>query len=202
MASSPVSALIPGTHAPSGPRTKGASRAHFGCFAEVLGRLEHLRAPAAPGLLGGARLAVVGAAEASPPPERPLLPRGLQGSEADPGRDEERSGALQPFVLGPSISLPGPSPSLSAPVPTGAPLIDPFSVLRSIAWGGDRRRGAARLELAGAHHAGTTVLIESDGGALSLSLEAPPGVDVHALADRLRARLERKGLTLQALEIR
>ena len=71
-------------------------------------------------------------------------------------------------------------------------------IVKSIAWGGDRRRGAARIELGGDRFDGTTVTIEVDGDRLRLGLDTPPGVDAAELRERLTARLERRGLSIEA----
>jgi hypothetical protein len=70
-------------------------------------------------------------------------------------------------------------------------------IVRTIAWGGDRRRGAARIELGGERFGGTKVTVEVDGDRLRLGLDAPPGVDSLELRQRLTARLERRGLSVE-----
>jgi hypothetical protein len=69
-------------------------------------------------------------------------------------------------------------------------------VVRSLAWGGDRRRGAARIELGGERFSGTRVVVEVEGTALRLGLDAPPGVDVEELRSRLVRRFEARGFSV------
>jgi hypothetical protein len=64
-------------------------------------------------------------------------------------------------------------------------------LVRAIAWGGDRRRGLARIELGGERFAGTRVFVEVQGTAIRLELEPPPGVDGADMAE-LRSRLVRR----------
>lgn len=72
-------------------------------------------------------------------------------------------------------------------------------LVRAVAWGGDRRRGAARLELGGARFGGTRVTIRADADGLTVELDAPPQVDAAELAVRLRERLEKRGLLVRSV---
>jgi hypothetical protein len=144
-------------------------------------------------------------------PERartPNLDLGIHGkqsaADAEPsprGVEDVRSDLppLEPFaVLLASISAPGPS----APEPRAValPELVAADVVRSIAWGGDRRRGAARLELAGERLGGTRVVVEVEGTRVRLSLDAPSGVDpaeVAELRSRLCARFLERGLDVE-----
>ncbi len=74
-------------------------------------------------------------------------------------------------------------------------------VVRGIAWGGDRRRGTARLELGG-RFAGAVVLVDASGDTLNVELQSAPGVDGAELAERLRERLVERGLRLEGLVVR
>lgn len=74
-------------------------------------------------------------------------------------------------------------------------------LVRAVAWSGDRRRGAARIELGGSSFGGAKLWIESDGNALRIELDAPPGVDASLLAARLTARLEARGLQVAQLRV-
>jgi len=89
-----------------------------------------------------------------------------------------------------------------APVPTDArawaahePLV--CEIVRAIAWGGDRRRGTARIELGGARLGGGTVVVHAEGSVVRLDVEGPPGIDADALRARLVARLEARGFSVQ-----
>ncbi len=70
-------------------------------------------------------------------------------------------------------------------------------VVRAIAWGGNQRRGVARIELGGERYAGTRLVVEVDGSELSLRVDAPAGVDSEELRSRLAERFLRRGLTLR-----
>jgi hypothetical protein len=104
--------------------------------------------------------------------------------------------ALDPFAV-----LLGSLGAFDAPAAESraAPLPEQLAseIVRTIAWGGDRRRGAARIELGGERFGGTKVTVEVDGDRLRLGLDAPPGVDSFELRQRLTARLERRGLSVE-----
>jgi hypothetical protein len=114
-----------------------------------------------------------------------------EGAEAEPAAPPP----FEPFAV-----LLGSLGAFEAPAERGlAPLPERLvaEIVRNIAWGGDRRRGAARIELGGERFGGTRVTIEVEGDRLRLSLDAPPGVDAVALRQRLTERLERRGLTVE-----
>jgi hypothetical protein len=91
----------------------------------------------------------------------------------------------------------------SAVVPRAAAGLEPVvaQLVRSIAWGGDRRRGTARLELGG-RYAGAVVRVHASGDALSIELDAPPGVDGAELGARLGERLAARGLRVDSVVVR
>ncbi len=72
-------------------------------------------------------------------------------------------------------------------------------LVRRIAWGGDRRRATARLELAGGRFAGAALQIEARDGVLSVMLEVPPGADGGELASLLGERLLARGLSIESV---
>jgi hypothetical protein len=73
--------------------------------------------------------------------------------------------------------------------------------VRKVAWSGDANRGTARLELGAGALAGATLTIHSEQGAVSVSLELPPGVDAHAWRERIARRLGARGLQVAELEV-
>jgi hypothetical protein len=75
-------------------------------------------------------------------------------------------------------------------------------LLRSLAWGGDRRRGTARIELGAGRYGGTTLQVDVVGEGLCIDLEAPPGVDAAALGARLAERFAARGLRVESLTVR
>jgi hypothetical protein len=121
-------------------------------------------------------------------------------------RVEETAADLDPLAR--CLALPGMVSAPSAPVaaagastmpdPTDARALE--DAVRRIAWGGDRRRGVARLELGG-NYAGTIVTVRGEGREVALTLEVRPGTDVNRLPERLVERLEARGLTVTHLEI-
>jgi hypothetical protein len=75
-------------------------------------------------------------------------------------------------------------------------------IVQSLAWGGDRRRGAARIELGGKKLGGASVIVHAEDGELTLELTAPTHVNAIELAERLKERLERRGFTIRSLSAR
>ncbi|HET9930986.1 MAG TPA: hypothetical protein VFQ35_09875 [Polyangiaceae bacterium] len=95
--------------------------------------------------------------------------------------------------------------ALQAPAPPQEVSPSPVWVsetIRRIAWGGDRQRGTARVELGAGPYAGSALQVHAEGGALSLEITAPPGVDAGALAARIGARLEERGLRIESVRVR
>jgi hypothetical protein len=74
-------------------------------------------------------------------------------------------------------------------------------VLKRVAWGGDRRRGVARLELGG-DLAGTVVVVHGEGREVTLELTLPAGRSAGELPERLAARLRARGLVVRDLVVR
>jgi hypothetical protein len=64
--------------------------------------------------------------------------------------------------------------------------------LRRLSWGGDARRGTARLELGAGALSGAELVVTAEGGHISLDLRLPTDAD-GGLADRIRRRLEARG---------
>jgi hypothetical protein len=75
------------------------------------------------------------------------------------------------------------------------------ALVRRIAWSGDARRGTVRLELGAGALAGATVLIHAEDGRLRVHLRAPAGVDAEAWRSRIEARLARRGLAVDHVEV-
>jgi hypothetical protein len=67
-----------------------------------------------------------------------------------------------------------------------------------VLWGGDRRRGVARIELDG-DFAGTTIWIRGEGRALELDVTLGPGLEGSGLTERLIGRLRARGLAVTEL---
>lgn len=140
-------------------------------------------------------------------PRRPPLSSTPSPSEADPERASAgdplptwQPGAIDPLAL---FGVAGASaPPVASPVAPA--VLDPLvsELLRSIAWGGDRRRGTARIELGSGRYGGTTLRVDVVGDRLQIDLQAPPGVDAAALGARLQERFEARGLRVDSVVLR
>jgi len=147
----------------------------------------HMRAPAAPSA-----------------PES-LAPSGEGGNEPSNELHEDgRADSFSLFGVDPVAALVGSfgTGPAAASAPTDArawvahePLVR--EIVRAIAWGGDRRRGTARIELGGSRLGGGTVVVHAEGTVIRLELEGPPDVDTTELRARVVARLEARGFTVQ-----
>jgi hypothetical protein len=150
--------------------------------------------------------------EGFPPTLRPLLP---QAPAAELGaNDATQKRELDPLELSLSVALGGVQPGIVTPV--GNALHDVTSgarpwvggevalieeVVRRISWGGDRRRGAARIELGG-DLVGTTIVVHGEGRTVALDIELGPGAEAGALPARLAARLAARGLEVRSVDVR
>lgn len=74
-------------------------------------------------------------------------------------------------------------------------------VVRRVVWGGDRRRGVARLELEG-DYAGTTIWVRGEGRVLEVDITLGAGPESLALPARLLERLRARGLDVVELNVR
>ncbi len=101
-----------------------------------------------------------------------------------------------------SLASPTVEAAASLPARAHASLEDVLlALVRRIAWSGDGRKGAVRLELGAGALAGSTLLVESDEGHVRIHLSAPPGVDADAWRARIRERFAAKRIALDAVEI-
>jgi len=75
------------------------------------------------------------------------------------------------------------------------------ALVKKIAWSGDAQRGTVRMELGAGELAGATLMVSSEGGRVRVQLQAPPGTDTASWRERLRGRLEAKGLSIESLEV-
>ena len=91
-----------------------------------------------------------------------------------------------PVPPAPSVpSGPGPSSPLEEILP---------ALVRKIAWSGDARKGAVRIELGAGALAGATLLVASDGGRVQVTLSARSDVELEPWRERIAARLADRGL--------
>jgi len=141
----------------------------------------------------------------------PAVP-GMHPSHRLAGRAAElQDEALDPLtrtLAGPFIAVAATSPSPSAPAAlataTGgnavAELAAVEEAVRRVAWGGDRRRGIARIELGG-EHTGTAIVVHGEGRSVGLSVQGAAGAATGELAERLFERLRARGLDVTDLAV-
>lgn len=74
-------------------------------------------------------------------------------------------------------------------------------VVRRVVWGGDRRRGVARIELDG-DFAGTTIWVRGEGRDVALEVDLGPALSSRALPERLVERLRARGIEFTSVVVR
>jgi hypothetical protein len=137
------------------------------------------------------------------------------GAGGEEGERDSRSAASEPDWSEPEVdpifrALAHPGPRLAAAAaeaPAPAPAIAQLEMLltrlvKRAAWGGDGRKGTARLELGAGPLEGATLLVQADGGELSIDLELPPGAATEEWRERLLGRLTARGLVVRELTVR
>lgn len=75
------------------------------------------------------------------------------------------------------------------------------TLVRRIAWSGDRQRGTVRLELGAGELAGGTLLVHAEDGRVRVHLDVPPGVDTAQWQRRIRDSLASRGVTADSVEV-
>jgi hypothetical protein len=74
-------------------------------------------------------------------------------------------------------------------------------LVRRIAWVGDRagKKGTVQMELGSGPHAGTTVTVHADGGAIRVELRGGggPSALLEDLRSRIDARLRERGVDIE-----
>ena len=66
---------------------------------------------------------------------------------------------------------------------------------RRVAWGGDRRKGSARIELSEGALAGATLIVHAEQRSVSVDVELPAGTGAQGWEARLVERLEARGFS-------
>jgi hypothetical protein len=74
-------------------------------------------------------------------------------------------------------------------------------LVRKIAWTGDGKRGTVRMELGAGALAGSTLLLESEGGRVRVHLDTPPGTDGQAWKQKIGARLAEKNIDVESIDV-
>lgn len=132
-------------------------------------------------------------------------PEEFQRGEHDSVREDVRSEAPSPWfdplqrVL---VHSTPPEPLAPAPAQPTPSLDELWKGVRRVAFGGDRRRSVAYIELGAGALSGAALTVEARGETISLVLELPPGVGGVGWAERLTDRLTRRGLEVQNIEVR
>ena len=75
------------------------------------------------------------------------------------------------------------------------------TLVRRIAWSGDRQRGTVRIELGAGELAGGMLLVHADDGRERVHLDVPPGVDTRQWQQRICDRLATRGLVTDSVEV-
>ncbi len=120
-----------------------------------------------------------------------------QGLDAAPSIDPLELN-LAGVPLGPAGAATGVAPGGGAPAGAPLDLAVANEIVRRLSWGGDRRRGVARIELAG----GGVITVTGEGREVTLDVTLPKGEGDHDLARRLTQRLEARGLEVRDIVIR
>lgn len=121
------------------------------------------------------------------------------GSWNDPG---ELPVAVDPLALALAVPVTPQPPSALEPTPRVDFASAVEELVRRIAWGGDRSSGTARIEFGAGRYRGGIILVHADGRDVTIELELPNGADAAELGERLRVRLEEKGINLTGLRAR
>lgn len=130
---------------------------------------------------------------------------------APPDRDAHDDATLDPLYRTSAQLAPPCAPCVapSAPPPADAVVVHARAsieqilpmIVRRIAWSGDGKKGAVRIELGAGALAGATVLVEADEGRVRVRIDAPPSVDAEAWKARIFARFAARRIALDSLDI-
>jgi hypothetical protein len=129
---------------------------------------------------------------------RPELPPSL-APEDQPSLGQGGGDLAEWFsLINPSGGVEAPH-QVEAPAPPSPPAAQEVAELverwvRRVALGGDQRRGAVRLDFGHGRFSGAELVVVADAGRVSVELSLPPAMAATDLAERLRSRLERRGI--------
>jgi hypothetical protein len=142
-----------------------------------------------------------------PHAKHPSHPRRAEEAGSEPPSDGGKEGLLDPLscvMAGQMAGHPGITPAFAQPAPASAapaalPLREDLQNLltglaRRVAWGGDRRKGSARIELSEGALAGATLVVHTEQRSVSVEIELPGGTSAgQGLQQRILDRLEGRG---------
>jgi hypothetical protein len=124
------------------------------------------------------------------------------GAPLDPEAEPTGGAVLDPMLCQLAVN-PGPSsfvqtdPSANALPAALPPREDLQNLLRGlarrVAWGGDRRKGSARIELSEGVLAGATLVVHTEQRSVCVELELPSGMAALGWQQRIAERLEARG---------
>lgn len=75
------------------------------------------------------------------------------------------------------------------------------TLVRRIAWSGDRHRGTVRLELGAGELAGATLIVHAENGQVRVHMDVPPGTDAARWRQRICDRLASRGVLAASVEV-
>ena len=102
-----------------------------------------------------------------------------------------------------AVAMPEPSSSALVEVRAHVSLEEMLpAIARRVAWSNDGRRGAVRIELGGGRLAGTTLVVTSEDGRVSVDLEMPSTVATYGWQQRIADRLRSRGLDVDSIDVR
>jgi hypothetical protein len=98
--------------------------------------------------------------------------------------------------LQPPLPTSAPTPGTATSNPSASASLEDLlpALVRKIAWSGDARRGAVRIELGAGALAGATLLVAADGARVRVTLSGQSGVELEPYRERIVARLAARGL--------
>jgi hypothetical protein len=140
-----------------------------------------------------------GAGDGDPPPAGRELELAEHAPRPEPGPDPIARLLLQAAPRAPLPVEPA-APPPNAALPQLEQLL--AALVRRAAWGGDGRKGAARLEIGAGALEGATLQVISEGGELSIDLVLPPGAPAADWEERLTERLRGRGLEVREISVR
>ncbi len=125
---------------------------------------------------------------------------GRRGHELAPEPDlDSRQAPLDPLWCQMALHPGCTAPVMQAAPPAALSLRDDIQNLltglaRRVAWGGDRRRGSARIELAEGALAGATLIVHTEHRSVRVEIELPGGAPAtQDLQQRILERLQGRG---------
>jgi hypothetical protein len=122
--------------------------------------------------------------------------------EAPPGPALNPESPLDPMLVVLALPSSPPAALVSEVTPRADFALAVEELVRRISWGGDRRSGTARIEFGAGGLEGGSIVVHALGRQIQVDLDLPAGFDGRALEQRLRERLEARGLEVTAFTAR